>query len=199
MGQTLAEANDDQVALSLRDVCLALDGGAIDDARALLVEKAPFIRPETISRRYTPLQSIRTFVADHFIDRYSNTPLIFPGTLRLLSKLFPIELPYHRNWKTNECHQLYWTLFPTIDHVEPVTRNGADLPENWVTTSMVHNAAKANFTLTELGWTLQPRDQFSTWDGLMSWYVSFVEANPEHLAGDNYLRTWLGAAKSTGA
>jgi hypothetical protein len=78
------------------------------------------------------------------VDRYSGLPLVFPGVLRLLSRLLPQEFPFHPNWKMAETHPAYWELFPTIDHVLPVSRGGVDSDVNWVTTSMLRNAAKAN-------------------------------------------------------
>ncbi|MFF0818704.1 HNH endonuclease [Rhodococcus sp. NPDC003318] len=51
----------------------------------------------------------------------------------------------------SQTHFAYWELFPTIDHIVPVTRGGADDESNWVTTSMLRNSAKAHWTLDELG------------------------------------------------
>jgi hypothetical protein len=116
----------------------------------------PFERAAAAPRRYTREQCMRVFRRDGFIDRYTGAPLVFPGTLRLLSHLLPGELPFHSNWKVSDCHPMYWELFPTIDHVVPVTRGGADAEANWVTTSMLRNAAKAHWSLEELGWTLHP-------------------------------------------
>lgn len=90
------------------------------------------------------------FTRDGFVDRYSGDLLVFPGTLRLLAKLLPHEFPFHSNWKADACHPAFWQLFPTIDHVVPVSRGGADADSNWMSTSMLRNSAKANLTLEEL-------------------------------------------------
>lgn len=102
-------------------------------------------------RRYTELQSLEVFARDGFVDRYSGQRLVFPGILRLLSRLLPQEFPFHPNWKMAQTHRAYWELFPTIDHVLPVARGAADSEANWVTTSMLRNAAKANGKLQEVG------------------------------------------------
>ena len=60
------------------------------------------------------------FVRDGFIDRYSGAHLLFPGTIRLVSRLLPSEFPFHSKWKMSETHMIYWELSPTIDHVVPV-------------------------------------------------------------------------------
>lgn len=83
---------------------------------------------------------MQSFVRDGFIDRYSGRHLVFPGTLRVLSTLFPEDFPFHPNWKTQFTHPAFWELFPTIDHIVPVARGGLDVPENWVTTSQLRNS-----------------------------------------------------------
>lgn len=49
-------------------------------------------------------------------DRYSGTQLVFPGVLRLLSRLLRSEFPFHPNWKMSETHMVYWELFPRGSH-----------------------------------------------------------------------------------
>lgn len=140
----------------LARVCATVEDGEAEAARAILVREYPFEPLGNVGRRYSAEASMRVFVRDGFIDRYSGRRLVFPGTLRLLSKLYPVEFPFHANWKTDACHFAFYELFPTIDHVRPVSRGGPDAEANWVSTSMVRNAAKANFTLEELGWSLRP-------------------------------------------
>jgi hypothetical protein len=78
----------------------------------------------------------------------------------------------------------------------PVSRGGANDESNWITTSMLRNAAKANFTLDELGWQRVSVDQTFGWDGLMNWFVEFIESDPLMLADDLYLSKWYRAAKA---
>lgn len=131
---------------------------------------------------------------DGFIDRYSGTQLVFPNVLRLLSRILPIEFPAHPNWKMSESHIIYWELFPTVDHIVPISRGGSHTAENWVTISTVLNSAKSNWTLNELRWTLLPSGDSDTWDGLLRWFLAFISGSPERLA-DKYIKTWHSAAK----
>ena len=78
---------------------------------------------------------------------------MFPGIMRLLSFYMPAEFPFHPNWKMTDTHIAYWELVPTVDHIIPISRGGLDRDSNLVTTSMMRNAAKANWTLEELGWS----------------------------------------------
>lgn len=178
----------------VRRVCAAL---AADD-RALAADIArnsyPFAPVTAGKRAFSAFQATSVFRRDGFIDRYSGTELVFPGALRLLSRLLPAEFPAHPNWKASESHIVYYELFPTIDHVVPIALGGENNRGNWVTTSMVHNSAKANFTLDVMGWTVLPPGDLVKWDGMTKWFVDFVARAPEHLA-DPYIKTWLAAAK----
>lgn len=139
---------------------------------------------------------MRVFLRDGFVDRYSSERLVFPGTLRVLSLICPEEFPYHKNGKTDVCHMVWWELFPSIDHVVPVTRGGTDDDSNWVTTSMLRNGVKALWTLEELGWELHPSGKLKEWDGLTRWFCSFMKSDehPEVDRGLPYLREWYRAA-----
>ena len=153
----------------------------------------PFAPKQRRSRRYTEFQSMRVFLRDGFVDRYTGTRLVFPPVLRLLGRLLPDEFPAHPNWKMDESHIVYWELFPTIDHVIPIARGGENTDENWVCTSMRSNQAKLNWTLEELGWKLRPPGLLSEWDGLTTWFVDYAKANPNSL-DTPYARRWLRAA-----
>ncbi len=167
-------------------------GGMITAAREILRVEYPFVAVIPQERRYTESESLRVFRRDGFVDRYSGQRLVFPGVLRLLSRLLPQEFPFHPNWKMSQTHPAYWELFPTIDHLVPVSRGGSDSQENWVTTSMLRNAAKANWTLEELGWSLRPAGSLTEWDGLTSLFVDFVQSDNSFLK-DAYLRRWYNA------
>ncbi len=154
----------------------------------------PFVPVRPQHRRHTPVQSTRLFVRDGFIDRYSGRRLIFPGMLRLLSLSLPEEFPFQKNWKTSETHAVYWELFPTVDHIIPLSRGGTNDEGNTVTTSMLRNAAKSNWTLQELGWTLLPPGGLGEWDGLSRLFIQFAEQNQD-IVRDPYLKQWYNAAR----
>jgi len=175
-------------------VCEELRNDRVGNAISILQSKYPFEAFKNVGRRYTELQSLRIFMRDCFTDRYSGLPLVFPGTLRILSLRLPEDFPFHPNWKTDECHFAYWELLPTVDHVIPVSRNGPDDGSNWVTTSMVKNASKANFRLEEIGWQLLPQIRHD-WDGLTSWFSAEVTRDPG-LLKDAYVRRWDNALRA---
>src|ERR1700690_4024520 len=98
-------------------VCAAIEDQRPGDAAALLLRDYPFTPIENVGRHYSPMQSMRVFARDGFVDRYTGKRLVFPGTSRLLSMLFPIEFPFQKNWKTDLCHFAFYELFPTVDHL----------------------------------------------------------------------------------
>jgi hypothetical protein len=106
----------------LSEVCDALTDNQLAVARDILRDRYPFVPAANVGRRYTFRQMIAVFLRDGFVDRYSGARLVFPATLRLISKLLPEQFPFHRNGRLDVCHFAFWELFPTIDHLVPVAR-----------------------------------------------------------------------------
>ncbi len=141
---------------------------------------------------------MKLFVRDGFIDRYTGTRLVNPGVLRLLHVVLGADFPTHPNWKVSETHPAFWELFPTVDHVKPVSRDGKDDESNWVTASMLSNKAKDQWTVEQLGWKLHPPGAIEEWNGLSRWLIDYLAANPtvlEEAAEPHrgYIRQWLRA------
>ncbi len=120
-------------------------------------------------------RKIKVFIEDGFIDRYSGDRLVFPNVLRIISYEFPKYFPYHPNWKMSHCHVAYWKSFPTYDHVVPISRGGEDTELNIVTTSMMNNAMKSNWSLEESGLEVHQRGNLKEWDGMIGWYLKYIE------------------------
>ncbi|MDQ2730064.1 MAG: HNH endonuclease [Armatimonadota bacterium] len=184
----------DEKTQIVRQICDALGAGDASTASEIARRDYPLSAPTAGSRSISPFEATSVFQRDGFIDRYSGTRLVFPAVLRLLSRLLPDEFPFHTNWKMSESHIIYYELCATVDHIIPVARGGTNTADNWVTTSMAHNSAKANYTLNEIGWTLLPPGYLADWDGLLAWFLDFIAKHPEHLS-ENYLKTWHSAAK----
>ena len=175
-------------------VCRALATDSLQEARILAREQYAFA-PEPIGKRnYGPVAMTAVFARDGFIDGYSGDRLIHPPVLRVLSQLMPEEFPYHPNWKTDITHASYWEVGATLDHLVPVSRGGPDKMSNWMTTSMVRNSAKMNWTLEELGWRLHEPGTVAEWDGMLGWFLEIGTSTPEVLKGN--LKQWLKAAQS---
>ena len=122
----------------LGQVCQSVDDGHLPEAAQILKTQLPFESGTNGKRRYDSKMMMTVFDRDGFIDRYSGRKLVFPGTLRLLSEYFREEFPYHANWKIGECHLAYYEVYPTIDHINPVTRHkGTNDLSNLVTTSQL--------------------------------------------------------------
>jgi hypothetical protein len=107
-------------------VCAELTKGRSSEAAAILKAKYPFSPMTNAGRSYTRTEALRVFYRDGFVDRYSGLRLVFPGALRVLSVWMPETFPYHKNGKADQCHFAFWELFPTVDHVIPVSRGEKD-------------------------------------------------------------------------
>ncbi|MDA3833833.1 MAG: HNH endonuclease [Spirochaetales bacterium] len=171
---------------------LALLDGNKKIACSNIQENFPHVSTTRFERRYTERQSLAVFIRDGFIDRYSGEKLLFPGVLRILSLSLPTEFPYQTHWKTTETHIAYWKYYPTVDHIIPIARGGADSSDNFVTTSQLRNSAKSHWLLEEIGWELHPEGNMNDWDGLMGLTSQFVNQNPDMLS-DNLLKKWIKA------
>lgn len=181
----------------LKRVCESVAGDRLSDAAATLASQLKFEVPNPPRRRSSPTEFMRIFMRDGFVDRYSGHRLVFPGTLRLLSMLFPNEFPFYPSWRVPECHAAYWHLFPTIDHRNAVSRSGGDDEDNWLTTSLVRNKTKGVFTPEELGWEVLPPGDLAEWDGLTSWFLREFEKRVD-VRASRYLREWRSAALRCG-
>jgi len=178
-----------EAAAVLKQLCGLLEAGDTPAAVDLLRTHYPAPLAQTARRGWPPARAMTIFLRDGFTDRYSNTPLVFPGTLRAISLLLPEDFPYQRNWRQSETHAAFWELYPTIDHVVPLARGGADSADNVVTTSMLRNAAKANWTLEELGWSVSLAPPGEKWDGLLPWFLVAYEKF-QALRDDPGTRSW---------
>lgn len=174
----------------IKEVFECIADGNVEKGKDIIEKKYEFSFIEPQKRNYTIKQKMETFLRDGFIDRYSGERLLNPGVLKVISTICPSEFPCHLHWKMSASHIAYWELFPTIDHIYPVARGGADEPDNWVTTSMLHNQVKNNWTLEQLNWTLHNRGDINEWDGLTSLFVDFVSRSPE-LLKDTYINNWF--------
>lgn len=173
----------------IKSICDALSSGDMPSASDIARQQYPFSTQNISSRQSSDAQALQVFKRDGFIDRYSGNRLIFPPVLRVLSFTMPAEFPFHSNWKMTMTHQSYWELFPTLDHIIPIARGGADEDANLVSTSMLRNSAKSNWTLEELGWSLHPPGNMTTWDGMLSWFITYIEKNKD-IIKDKYIGRW---------
>lgn len=180
---------------ALTQVSQMLCKGESTAAVELLRTELPFEAPTNAGRSYSTATKLAVFFQDGFIDRYSGERLLNPGYLRVLSRLFPEAFPFHPNWKMGQCHIAFWQYTPTIDHLVPVARGGVDDASNWVTTNMLHNAAKSNWLIEELDWRLHPPGNWQDWCGLSGEFVQIVEQNPR-LREDSYIRQWYSATRT---
>lgn len=176
-------------ALLIKNLCELLLDDKKQDCIDFANENYPFVDSLIQKRQYTKYQMCKVFLRDGFIDRYSGTKLLFPGLIKILTIVFPDIFKYHKNWKMSDTHMIYWDLYPTIDHFIPIARGGQDNESNWITTSMIRNSAKSNWTIEEIGWVLHDKGQLDNWDGLIKYFIDLTNKNHEY-DKDNYVSSW---------
>ncbi len=179
---------------ALKQAAEYITSNELELAKDIIQQEYPFTKIRKDNRIYTIKQMMEQFYRDGFIDRYTGEKLVNPGMLRILSEKLSDEFPYHPHWKTDECHMAYWDFQPTVDHIYPIALGGVDKPENWASTSMVHNAVKSTFTLEQLGWTLKPAGNIQEWDGLSTQFITIVETDP-NLLKIKRIKEWYSATK----
>lgn len=148
-----------------------------ENAKLLIEKNIPHIYKEISVRKMTISEKLKIFMRDGFIDRYSGERLVFPNVLRLISHELPISFPYHTHWKMSECHEEYWYLIPTYDHVNPIALGGEDSEVNILTTSMKNNAIKSNWKLENIGYKVYGKGNLKEWDGLIQVYLDYININ----------------------
>jgi hypothetical protein len=84
-------------ANTVAGICDALLRGDRAAASAIARAEYPFTPLNNLGRKYTEYQMTCIFLRDGFVDRYSGQRLVFPGTLRLISRLMPEDFPAHPN------------------------------------------------------------------------------------------------------
>lgn len=141
-------------------------------------------------------RAVQIFFRDKFIDRYSGSRLMFPGALIAIGRLMPQHFPIHPTWKAGHSHEVFWELWPVVDHLHPVCRGGTNSDDNYVTTSVLNNSAKGNALLSDLGWSLkEPPGPEESWDGLVGWFRRIVQSHPE-LLSDTQIKGWNAAIRN---
>lgn len=129
------------------------------------------------------------YARDCFTCNYCGRSTIPTGVLRLVSRCFPEQFPYHPHWKRSATHKAYWDISTSIDHVHAVSMGGDwDEPANLATACARCQYQKSNLSLELLGW--RARRCASSWDGLTRFYRRLWERAGSPAGGH---QRWIAA------
>lgn len=162
------------------------DRGAADVAMSTLVRE---LTPRPKRAAIPPALALSVFTRDQWHCRYCGQRVVLPAVLRLISKTYPQQFPYHPHGKLDSTHPVY-SSSASVDHLHPYSVDGNNLaPENLITACWVCNLRKSNLSLDQLGWTLLPVER-SEWKGLTDLMQPIWEARgrPKISPPD---KTWL--------
>jgi 5-methylcytosine-specific restriction endonuclease McrA len=140
----------------------------------------------------------RIYVRDNYHCRYCGERVILTPVMRLVSRLYPKQFPYHPNWKADSTHPAFVSRSATLDHVVPISDEGDPVdPANLVTACWGCNRRKGDLRLDEIGWSLvEPADK--AWKGLTElFFPLWKAAGQPDLSEDE--AWWLRATRTTEA
>ena len=172
--------------------------GQLAEGELALAEHWPRRAGERTKRSVKERERLKTFLNDGFRCRYTNERLFFTPLFEAMSVLWPETFPTHPNWKTEECHDAYWSHTASLDHVEPVSVGGKEAADNWVTTSAARNMVRSRFSLDSLGWAPGPRQPSDGWDGGVQLFLAMMECHRSKLERSErgkYLLKWERIAR----
>jgi 5-methylcytosine-specific restriction endonuclease McrA len=143
-----------------------------------------------------PAQSViaTAYARDRYQCRYCGERVILTPVLRLLSRLYPQQFPYHQNWKADSTHPAFILRSATIDHITPIAAGGDPVGiANLATACWTCNRRKGDLDLSELRWSLKsPADD--SWRGLSNLFRPlWVAAGSPKLSEDEL--SWMRATE----
>jgi len=165
-----------------------------DQAAALAeMNQIRFLPPERKTERWPAMSVIAgVYARDRYQCRYCGERVILTAVMRLVSRLYPDQFPYHSNWKADSTHPAFVSRSATLDHVHPIADGGDPLdPANLVTACWGCNRRKGDLRLDELGWSLV-EPSIPGWQGLSELFRPLWQAAGEPSLTEDE-RAWMRA------
>lgn len=170
-----------------------------DDEAAFAAVNEILFKPPDLKKEQWPAMSViaKVYARDHYQCRYCGERLILTAVMRLVSRLYPDQFPYHPNWKASLTHPAFISRSATLDHIHPIASGGDPTAlDNLVTACWNCNRRKGDLELDELGWTLvEPRDK--EWKGLTELFRPLWEAAGHPPLGEDE-SAWMRAVNKSG-
>lgn len=193
---TTSDTGPDPVSYldGLRTALEAFAGSDRATADKAVAALAVQLRPAEPSPAISVLLQASVFARDGYCCRYCGARTVPVPVLRAVSLLWPKQVPWQRNWRTDATHPIYVTCSATIDHIQAVAHGGSSDSANLATACYACNAEKGEFSLARLGWQL--RDvSITDWDGLVGYYPAlWMAAEAGAMEADRrYHSRWLAA------
>jgi 5-methylcytosine-specific restriction endonuclease McrA len=143
--------------------------------------------------RSPPQQTVAmVYVRDSFTCRYCGRWTVPTQILRLISVAFPIEFPFHPNWRRDIAPRPYWDISTSVDHVHAVATGGhSQDPANLATACARCQYQKSSLPLEALDWKLRGPVKPGAWDGMQSEYPALWEATGR--PDERHHKSWIRA------
>lgn len=121
----------------------------------------------------------QVFQRDEMACTYCGGRCIPRNVLVAFSDLFPVELPYHPNYRRGAIHPMYWALAPEADHNFAHASGGTGDIANLTTLHTMCNARKSDALVADLP-ALDRPEKVIGWDGLLEAYPSIIALGDSH-------------------
>jgi 5-methylcytosine-specific restriction endonuclease McrA len=154
-----------------------------------------------MKRKRLPIAiQLEVWFRDRWLCHVCRRPLVFPFALKHLGQLVeangiaPPLAYYHLNWR-RDSSPLLDELGASIDHVEALSKGGADAIENLAAICARCNARKSSSPLKEFVVASKPwrvkgkHGEPVAWDGLTSVFVALADRSSKSLSETE--RQWL--------
>ena len=186
---------DNSKADVLIHACLALEAGSVDAAKKIIERDFPFSRYVKDERTFTPVEQIKIFMRDGFVDRFTGKRVFLPPVLAVLSKEMPETFPWSSSGDRAKTHQAHEMLSAAVKKVIP--SGSSKDTANLVTVSALNKLSRGNATLADLGQPLLTLDDIASarWDGMTGWFVNYVHEH-KALLNDNNIARWYKAIQN---
>jgi len=175
-------AGDDKRALAALEL---IDQGALGQAWSS-ARAAGTRRAAVLPRTQPPVDvtepsadAITVFLEECFKCAYCGKKTIYPPVLRELSRAFPTQFLYNKNYRNPpyDSHWVYSTHAASLDHILPKSRvEHPNRRSNLATACWQCNLLKRNRTPEERGLVLTRGSGPCSWDGLYGLYQQLTSA-----------------------
>ena len=186
---------DNSRADVLVHACLALEAGSVDAAKKIIERDFPFSRYVKDEKTFTPVEQMKIFMRDGFVDRFTGKRVFLPPVLAVLSNELPETFPCNPNWDRAKTHQAHEMFSAAVKKIIPsgLSKDTANL----VTVSALNKLSRGNATIEDLGQPLLTLDEIasSRWDGMTGWFVNYVHEH-KNLLADNKIAAWHKALQN---
>ena len=136
------------------------------------------MKRKTIPKR----TQLEVWIRDHWTCMYCGEPVFFNPSLKLFEEISPGHGYYHKNGKENKLLRLFQWRMASVDHIIPVSKNGTNDKDNFITACWECNNKFRNKTIEQGKPNPKPINGMAiklNWDGFSHLYLKLAKKEDE--------------------